>query len=205
MMQRKQTTESSLTIGRLSKFFTHNLAKLLTSYFQNMKIKPTTVIDFKQAQLDDLPVAVEILAEAAVWLQNKGIDQWPSPIPPHWQQRLADRIQRGELYTVGIVTNRFGIVGLSWQDAYWPDDKLAGYVHRMAIRSEMHGQRLGSMILFWAMMQAKRRGKQFLRLDCAAGNGRLRQYYEEQAFQFRGLLTDHDYEAALYEKEVPTF
>ena len=170
-----------------------------------MKITPTTVVDFKQAQPEDLPVVVEILAEAAVWLQNKGIDQWPSPIPPHWQQRLADRIQRGELYTVGIVTNRFGIVGLSWQDAYWPDDKLAGYVHRMAIRSEMHGQRLGSMILFWAMMQAKRRGKQFLRLDCAAGNGRLRQYYEEQAFQFRGLLTDHDYEAALYEKEVPTF
>ena len=168
-----------------------------------MKITPTTVVDFKQAQPEDLPVVVEILAEAAVWLQNKGINQWPVPIPPHWQQRLADQIAQGELYTVGIVKNRFGIVALSWQDAYWPDDKLAGYVHRMAIRNEMHGQNLGSMMLFWAMMQVKRAGKQFLRLDCAAGNGRLRQYYEEQEFQFRGLVTDHDYQAALYEKELP--
>ncbi|MEZ4591477.1 MAG: hypothetical protein R3D55_10085 [Chloroflexota bacterium] len=31
-----------------------------------MKITPTTVVDFKQARPEDLPVVVEILAEAAV-------------------------------------------------------------------------------------------------------------------------------------------
>ncbi len=168
-----------------------------------MKITPTTVVDFKQAQPEDLPLVVEILAEAAVWLQNQGIDQWPSPIPPHWQHRLAQKIALGDLYTVGIVKNRFGIVGLSWQDAYWPDDQLAGYVHRMAIRTEMHGQGVGSMILFWAMLQAERKGKQFLRLDCAAGNGRLRQYYQNQGFEYRGLMNANDYHAALYEKKFP--
>lgn len=170
-----------------------------------MKITPTTVIDTKVAQPADLPLVMEILAEAAAWLKEKGIDQWPSPPNEHWQRRMAKAIQREEVYTFGVVKNRFGIARFTWTDPYWPDDNLAGYVHSMAVRNEMHGQNVGGLILFWAMMKAKREGKQFLRLDCLASNGRLRQYYEDQGFHFRGLVTDRDYQAALYEKAVPTF
>lgn len=170
-----------------------------------MKITPTTVIDTKVAQPADLPLVMEILAEAAAWLKEKGIDQWPSPPNEHWQRRMAEAIQREEVYTFGVVKNRFGIARFTWTDPYWPDDNLAGYVHSMAVRSDMHGQNVGGLILFWAMMKAKREGKQFLRLDCLASNGRLRQYYEDQGFHFRGLFTDRDYQAALYEKAVPTF
>lgn len=165
-------------------------------------ITPTTVIDFKPAQPDELALLMEILAEAAAWLHAKGIDQWPSPLPAHWQTRMATRIARGEMFTVGIVKNRFGIVGLSWSDAYWPDDGQAGYVHRMAIRSAMHGQNLGSLMLFWAQQQVKKQGRRFLRLDCAAGNGRLRRYYEDQGFSYRGEVVDRDYVAALYELDL---
>jgi GNAT superfamily N-acetyltransferase len=167
-----------------------------------MKITPTTVLDFKVAQPNELPLVMEILAEAAAWLKERGIDQWPSPPNEHWQRRMAEAIQREEVHTVGIVKNRFGIVRFTWADPYWPDDNLAGYVHSMAVRSEMHGQNLSGLILFWAMMKVKREGKQFLRLDCLAGNGRLRRYYEEQGFTYRGQRTDQDYVAALYEKDI---
>lgn len=169
---------------------------------ETLIITPTTVIDFKPAHPEDLPLVMEILADAAAWLQAKGIDQWPSPPPTHWRQRMADKIDRGEMFTVGIVNNRFGIIGLSWADPYWPDGGQAGYVHRMAIRSSMHGQNLGGLILFWAQQQVKKRGRTFLRLDCAAGNGRLRRYYEAQRFTYQGTVTDHDYVAALYEKPI---
>lgn len=167
-----------------------------------MKITPTTVLDFKIAQPDDLPLVMAILAEAAAWLNEKGSDQWPSPPNEHWQRRMAEAIEREEVYTVGIVKNRFGIVRFTWADPYWPDDNLAGYVHSIALRSEMHGQNLGSLILFWAMMKTKQEGRQFLRLDCLAGNGRLRRYYEDQGFSYRGEVIDQDYVAALYEKTV---
>ena len=169
---------------------------------EKLIITPTTVIDFKPAQPDDLPLVMAILADAAVWLQAKEIDQWPSPLPAHWHQRMADKIGRGEMFTLGIVKNRFGIVSLSWADPYWPDDGQAGYVHRMAIRSSMHGQNLGGLILFWAQQQVEKRGRPFLRLDCAAGNGRLRRYYEGQGFTYQSTITDHDYMAALYEKPI---
>lgn len=167
-----------------------------------MKITPTTAVDFKVAQPEELPLVMVILTEAAAWLKGKGIDQWPSPPNEHWQRRMAEAIQREEVYTVGIAKNRFGIVRFTWADPYWPDDNLAGYVHSMAVRSDMHGQNLGGLILLWAIMKAKRERKQLLRLDCLAGNGRLRRYYEEQGFIYRGAVNDHDYAAALYEKEI---
>jgi hypothetical protein len=48
-------------------------------------------------------------------------------------------------------------------------------------------------------MKAYAGQKQFVRLDCLASNGRLRQYYEEQGFSYRGEVTDQDYAAVLYE------
>jgi GNAT superfamily N-acetyltransferase len=69
----------------------------------------------------------------------------------------------------------------------------------MAVRPAMQGQNVGGAILFWAMMKARREGKQYLRSDCLAGNGRLRRYYEEQIFIYRGEAIDRDYTAALYE------
>ena len=167
-----------------------------------MKITPTTVLEFKVAQPEELPLVMEILAEAAAWLKEKGIDQWPSPPNEHWQRRMAEAIQRKEVHTVGIAQNRFGIVRFTWADPYWPDDNLAGYVHSIAVRSDMRGQNLGGLILFWAMMKAKQERKQFLRLDCLAGNGRLRRYYEDQGFSYKGEVIDHDYTAALYERTV---
>lgn len=165
-----------------------------------MKITPATTPDFTVARPEDLPLVMEILAEAAAWLKQKGIDQWPSPPNEHWQRRMAAAIQQDEMYTVGNTPNRFGIVRFTWSDPYWPDDNLAGYVHSMAIRPAMQGKNVGGAILSWVAMMAQQQGRQFLRLDCLASNGRLRRYYEEQGFTYRGEVQDHDYMAALYEK-----
>lgn len=161
------------------------------------------VLDARLAEPADLPVVMEILAEAAEWLTEQGIDQWPSPPNEHWQRRMMEAIKREEVYTFGIVKNRFGIARFTWSDPYWPDDGLAGYVHSMAIRPKMHGQDVGRTILSWAIIKAMRQKKQFLRLDCLAKNGRLRRYYEDQGFLYRGEYIDRDYVAALYEKPIP--
>ena len=151
---------------------------------------------------ENLPVVMEIIGEAAAWLQIKGIDQWPSPPNKHWWRRTAAAIERGEVYLVfqaGLVVGTFG---LTWADAYWPDDGQAGYVHRLAIRDKVRGQGMGQALLNWAAEQVWQRHRSLLRLDVAMGNGRLRRYYEEQGFIFCGTVGDHDYEAALYEKNV---
>ncbi len=43
------------------------------------------------------------------------------------------------VYTAGVAMVRLGIARFTWADLYWPVDGTAGYVHSMAIRTEMHG------------------------------------------------------------------
>ena len=50
-----------------------------------------TVVDFRLAVPDELPLVMDIVAEAAAWLTAKGIDQWPSPPNVHWERRMAIR------------------------------------------------------------------------------------------------------------------
>ena len=164
-----------------------------------MKITPTTVIDFKQAQPEDLPVVLEILAETAVWLQAKGLD-FPTAIV--LEPQIAAAITQGELYTVGIVKNRFGVVQFGWHDPLWPDDNLAGYLTMIAVRNEMHGQKLGETMLIWTLLKAKRAKKSFLRLSCAVENGRLRHYFEDQEFVFQREQIQNNSIIALYEKAI---
>ena len=67
-----------------------------------------------------------------------------------------------------------GIFRLTWSDPYGKDDGEAGYVHTMAIRSEMHGQNLGEAILKMVGSEVRQEGKQSCALfiwqamiDCA--------------------------------------
>lgn len=159
-------------------------------------------LNINLAKPDELPLVMEILGEAAAWLMEIGYDQWPSPPNVHWWRRMAAAIERQEVYIVGKAKESHGIVRLTWFDDYWPDDDLDGYVHSLAIRPKMRGQAVGGQILDWAVEQVRQRGKQFLRLDCLASNGRLCRYYEEQGFSYRGQLTDRDFIAALYEKQL---
>ncbi len=156
------------------------------------------------AMSEDLPVVMEIIGEAAAWLEAKGIEQWPYPPNKHWWRRTAAAIERGEIYLAYQEGLAVGTLGLTWADAYWPDDGQAGYVHRLAICNQVHGQEMGRALLNWAAEQIRQRHRSLLRLDVPMANGRLRRYYEEQGFALCGTVSDHDYEAALYEKNVAT-
>jgi hypothetical protein len=42
---------------------------------------------------EELDEVVEVLSEAAAWLNSRGIEQWPDPHPSEW---VAASIDRGE-------------------------------------------------------------------------------------------------------------
>ena len=152
---------------------------------------------------DDLPLVIEIIGEAAAWLEAKGVRQWPSPPNEHWRRRVAGQIARGECYLAYRGDEASGTLRLTWTDPYWRNaPQAAGYVHSLAIRTHLHGQQLGEALLNWAVEQIRQRGRKWVRLDCLASNSRLRRYYEALGFVYRGQVGDHDYVAALYEREL---
>jgi signal transduction histidine kinase/RimJ/RimL family protein N-acetyltransferase len=161
------------------------------------------LLEIKIALPEQLPLVMEIIGEAAAWLVARGIDQWPSPPNEHWWRRMERYIANGEVYLAYLSGEAMGSLRLTWEDPYWPTAAAnAGYVHLLAIRNRVHGLKMGTVLLTWAMDESRRRGKQVIRLDCAAGNGRMRRYYEELGFRFCGEVRDHDYTAALYEKKI---
>jgi ribosomal protein S18 acetylase RimI-like enzyme len=68
-----------------------------------------------------------------------------------------------------------------------PEDGL--YLHSLAVRRSVAGHGVAEMLLAWARVATAARGRLELRLDCWAGNERLRRYYAEQGFHYRGDVT----------------
>jgi GNAT superfamily N-acetyltransferase len=134
-------------------------------------------------QLDEV---LAVLDEAAAWLRERGVEQWPPRFEASW---VEGAIRRSETWLAIIAGTASGTVTLDLRDPVW--DAVPGaaalYVHRMAVRRSAAG--LGAVILDWTAGFARERGLEALRLDCVASNRRLRAYYEAAGFTHRGDAT----------------
>ena len=115
----------------------------------------------RRAKLNDIEVVVMVLDEAATWLADRGIIQWPSHFDADW---LRPAVRAGETWPVDVDSRPAATITLSWTDPIWPDVRCAGHVHRLAVRRSASG--LGARLLDWAQAEAQRRGRPLLRLDC---------------------------------------
>ena len=160
-------------------------------------------LEVRQARDDDLETVVAILSEAARWLLERGIHQWPDPFP---RDRAAALVDRGEFYLAFVDGRPAATFALLWSDpAFWGEQPpVAGYVHAIAVRREYAGQRLGERLLAWAEEQIAAAGRQFLRLDCMSDNAVLRAYYERLGFEPRGEAVFHDLAATRFERRCRT-
>src|SRR5436190_7580766 len=122
------------------------------------------LLTIDQAWPDDLAVVLEILDEAARWLQMHQIHQWAYPPPIGLQAKMAGEISKGEVYLARTVHDDYGVGTLrfEWSDnELWGDeaDSEAGYVHTMAIQPSLHGHKLGETLIDWAKTHVRSRNR----------------------------------------------
>jgi acetyltransferase (GNAT) family protein len=142
-------------------------------------------VSFRSAGLGEAAEVLEVLDEAAAWLQQRGIRQWPARFELSW---VEAGIRLDETWLVVVGDTAAGTITLDWADPIWGDiDGSAGYLHRMAVRRSASG--LGAVILDWAQVTARQHGRHALRLDCVASNHRLRAYYEAAGLVHRGDIS----------------
>ena len=143
-------------------------------------------IEFFRAKSDQIGQVLAVLDEAAAWLQERGVKQWPARFERSW---IEDAIRRGDTWLLNLGDKASGTVTLERSDPVWDDAPPAAalYVHRMAVRRSAAG--LGAIILDLAADAARQRDLEALRLDCVASNDRLRAYYEAAGFVHRGDAT----------------
>lgn len=151
---------------------------------------------FTQAKPDELATVVEILNEAAAWLHQRHIRQWPEAFgSDDWRTaRISRYITDQNTWLVKADTEPIATFSLTptadpdYADGWptGPEDAL--YIFRMAVRRAWSGNDLGGRILDWASSRALALGYHHLRLDCHRYNTSLQRYYERHAFRRVGTV-----------------
>jgi GNAT superfamily N-acetyltransferase len=150
----------------------------------------------------DVPSVAAMLDEATLFVRSKGSDQWPVPFP---QDELRRRVAGGELYVVEVGREPAATFTLLLEDPFFwgerPPDAV--YLHKLAVRRDFAGRKLGARIVEWIVSDAAGRGREFVRLDCQRDLPGIRAYYERLGFELRGEKTKGPNRAwALYERNV---
>lgn len=139
---------------------------------------------------------LSVMDEAAVWLHARGItEQWPASFSerPEWIDSFRSLIERNAVYIVWRQEEAVANVVLEEHPfsrrmaGLWPDGALdAVLLFRLAVRRSVAGQGVADLLLRWAAEYTRERGKSELRLDCWAGNERLKRYYLDAGFESCG-------------------
>ena len=136
-----------------------------------------------QAISKDIPTVSDILNEAAQWLEYQGMPLWREDEVS--LEGVRPDVEAGLFYLASCADVEAGVIKFQTEDPlFWPDvpDGDSAFIHRLAVRRIFAGGSVSTALLNWAVSHARRLGKHYLRLDCAADRPRLRFVYEKFGF-----------------------
>ena len=159
----------------------------------------------RQASVADTKLIVSMLIEAAKWVEQlDGTIMWVEGELE--EQRIRADVAEGVFVVAEIDSQAVGTMRLQLEDhLFWPDleGDDSGFLHRLAVRRDFAGQGVSTALLDWAVDRAHALGKRFLRLDCDAERGRLRDFYERFGFRLHSYRQVGSYYVSRYELQIP--
>lgn len=160
-----------------------------------------TSIVIRQATGEDTRALVEILTEAANWVeQMDGTIMWvEGELEEHRVRAEAEAGMFVVAEAEGIVV---GAIRFQLDDRlFWPDldGRDSAFVHRLAVRRSHAGQGISTALVQWTVDRARSLGKRYLRLDCDADRTRLREMYERFGFRLHSYRQVGAYYVSRYE------
>jgi ribosomal protein S18 acetylase RimI-like enzyme len=147
---------------------------------------PRTDTDLRVAGSDEPEISAAIIEEVAAWGALQGFPSWRpgsfTGADSVGMSRLRSDIATNSLYLVWQSTSPVATFSLLERDPmFWPaagDEAL--YLHRFAVRRATAGA--GRHAVEWCLLEARRRDREYVRLDCLAENPGIRRYYERFGF-----------------------
>lgn len=162
-------------------------------------------IEIRPAVEDDAPALQLILEQARTFKLAQGDQGWGTE--PFGMEEITSIIKENDTFLATVDEEPAGTLQVLTSDPrLWGEhhgyDNQALYVHRFATADIFRGTGVGQHMLDWACRQVIDAGRLQLRLDCNAGNSRLREYYEKQSFWCVGEKAVGAYTAALHQRRV---
>lgn len=147
----------------------------------------------------NVPVAVDIMREAASWLIEVGKPMWR--LEDITQDTILTGITKDDVYVGWVGDESATAMVLQWSDPFfWPQAKDdSGFIHKLSVRRRFAGTNVSSQMVEWAKQETRRRGKAYLRLDCAGDRARLCFFYEGLGFRRTDRRMVGVFDSAFYE------
>ncbi|WP_327713076.1 GNAT family N-acetyltransferase [Streptomyces sp. NBC_00464] len=142
---------------------------------------------FRPAVDVDLAAVVRLRDDAARWMLARGITgQWqPGELSEDHFRRISET---GEVWLAEAAGRVVGAWEVWWEDedAWGPQSPTAGYVHRLMVDHSSVPTGTGLQLLRMAERRVAEVGRPLVRLDCLAGNARLKAYYLDAGYRVVG-------------------
>ena len=159
---------------------------------------------FRKIDKEEVPVMFSMILQRIKWMNDKGIRQWNTTkydevYPISFYEAMR---QKGEVFVlVDANTNEIRSAAiLRKEDERWQDDSPAIYLHNFV--SDINHKNMGEVFLQFVEQYALDNGKRYFRLDSAADNHSLGQYYENHGFIEVGKCEEGLYHGVLRQKEL---
>lgn len=134
----------------------------------------------------DIPMVEKIYSEARAYQFQQSGYGWPVFSKSFIENEITEKRHFKVLGKDDEMAGVFSIVKaepIIWNDK---DGKEAIYLHRMAIRNSYRGKNIAKKVVDWAMVEAWKNKKKFIRIDTWANNEALTDYYRKLGFEWIG-------------------
>ena len=140
-------------------------------------------VSLRTADVTDREVILDILDEAASWLEARGVKQWPSPFP---RSTVDHDLRHNTVLLAALDGDTIATASILTEDPmFWGDLRgSAWYLHRFAV--QRRGAGVGHAVLSEIEAAGVESGVDYVRLDCGV---RLQPYYEAAGYQLRSAVS----------------
>lgn len=144
----------------------------------NMEIKSTSAKSIHLVQ--------RIYQEARAYQYKKTGYGWPFFSNQIIENEIREKQHFTILYNNKIIAGVFTILNI--EPAIWEDMNgyEAIYLRRLAIRDQYRGKKLGAAAVEWAIIEAKKLNKKYIRIDLESGNEKLITHFQTLGFKSAG-------------------
>ena len=159
------------------------------------------MIPIRQAGPADVRAVVDVLTEAAAWVEQlDGTVMWVENELA--VEHVAAEIDQQQFFVAEMAGEIAGVIRFQLRDQlFWPDLETddSAFVHRIGVRRRYARRGVSTALLQWAVERARLLGKTYLRLDCDADRSRLRAVYERFGFVLHSYRQVGSYYVARYQ------
>lgn len=158
---------------------------------------------FRKMRKEEIPQMFSLVLQRMAWMDAMGIQQWnvTNYTDVYPMEYYAEQCEKGRMYAL---TDGDGTLvcaaALLEQDDRWDDNSPSIYLHHFV--SKVGEKGVGAIFLQYAQEYGLRQKKTYFRLDSAADNGALAQYYKAQGFLPVGECRDGPYRGILRQKKL---